>query len=67
MMIKTFARLEHRIGSKDFYFQCDIDSPLKDCHDSLCHFTSYVLEQERKAIEAQKKEEPPSPETQGTS
>lgn len=55
---KTF---EHRIGERVFHFMCDMDSPIGEAKDALCHFVTHVVNFEKSIIadmESKKAEEP---------
>lgn len=42
-MIKTVAKLEHKIGDRVYQFICDHDAPLGEVHDALTKFRSHVV------------------------
>ena len=41
-MLKTIAKLEHKIGDKIYQLILDADSPLQDVKEVLFQFTKYV-------------------------
>ena len=58
-MLKTIARLEHKIGERIYHMLCDADSPLGEVKEALCRFMAHISMIEdaaAKAAEAAKAE-----------
>lgn len=48
-MLKTIARLEHKIGEKVYHFLCDTDSPISEVKDAISQFMGHVVSVENAA------------------
>jgi len=46
-MLKTIARLEHKIGDRLFHFTCDQDSPVTEVKEALCQFLAFATQIEK--------------------
>lgn len=66
-MLKTIARLEHKIGERVYHLTCDHDSPLTEVKEALFKFGAHIVQIEEavakqaeasKAAEAEKEVEP---------
>jgi len=51
-MLKTIARLEHKIGDKVYHLLCDSDSPISDVKEAISQFMGHVVGVEN-AVKAQ--------------
>jgi hypothetical protein len=51
-MLKTIARLEHKIGDKVYHLLCDSDSPISDVKEAISQFMGHVIGVEN-AVKAQ--------------
>lgn len=59
-MLKTLARLEHKVGERVYHLLCDHDAPINEVKDALSHFLAFAVEIEKKALEnAKSKEDAP--------
>ena len=54
-MIKTLARMEHKIGERLYHLLCDSDSPLVEVKEALCKFMGNVSVIEEAALKAAEK------------
>jgi len=43
-MIKNFSGLEIKLGERIYRLICDLDSPIGELHDSLCHMKNFVIQ-----------------------
>lgn len=58
-MLKTIAKLEHKIGDRIYHFICDHDAPLGEIHDALHNMKEFVVKKINEVHNAAKPEEKP--------
>lgn len=64
-MLKTLTKLEHKVGDRIYYFFCENDSPLGECHDALVKFKDFVIQKIQEVNESQKPREEKKEEAKG--
>lgn len=51
--VKNKVKIQVKIGEREYFLECEPESPLGEIHDALCMIKNYVIQ---KMVDAQKEE-----------